>query len=100
MSHWYRRTGVALMLDVHVQPGAARTEVAGLHDGRLKLRLAARATDGRANAALVAFIAARLGVAKRDVSIESGLSSRRKRVRVIAPTRAPETLLGAARAEA
>ena len=84
------------MLDVHVQPGAARTEVAGLHDGRLKLRLAARATDGRANAALVAFIAARLGVSKRDVSIESGLNSRRKRVRVIAPAHAPETLLCAA----
>ena len=88
------------MLDVHVQPGAARTEVAGLHDGRLKLRLAARATDGRANAALVAFIATRLGVSKRAVSIESGLTSRRKRVRVIAPAHAPETLLRAGGAEA
>ena len=55
-------------------PGAARTEVAGLYGGRLKLRLAARAVDGKANAALVEFIAERLGAARRDVTIEAGLS--------------------------
>lgn len=84
------------MLELHVQPGAARTEVVGLHDGRLKLRLAARATDGRANAALVEFIAAQLGAAKRDVSIEAGASTRRKRVRVSGATRPPEALLAQA----
>ena len=96
MSDWYRRAGERLVLEVHVQPGAARTEVAGLHDGRLKLRLGARAIDGRANAALVEFIAARLGVAKRDVTIESGASSRHKRVQVIGAIRAPEVLLSRA----
>lgn len=93
MSGWYRRAGERLVLELQVQPGAARTEVAGLHDGRLKLRLAARAVDGRANAALVEFIAARLGVAKRDVTIEAGANSRRKRVQVIGATRTPEALL-------
>lgn len=93
MSSWYRCADEALMLEVHVQPGATRTEVAGLHDGRLKVRLAARASEGRANAALLEFIAARLGAAKRDVSIEAGASSRRKRVRVIGAARAPEALL-------
>lgn len=96
MSSWYRRTGERLLLDVHVQPGAARTGVAGLHDGRLKLRLAARAVDGRANAALVEFIATRLGAAKRDVTIQAGMTSRRKRVQVVGATRAPEALLSAA----
>jgi len=76
-----------------VQPGAARTQVCGLHDGRLKVRVAARATDGRANAALVEFIAAGLGVAKRDVLIEAGTTSRRKRLQVIGATRAPDVLL-------
>ena len=42
------------------------------------------------------FIAARLGVAKRDVTIESGASSRRKRVQVIGAIRAPEVLLSRA----
>ena len=76
-----------------MQPGAARTEVAGLYDGRLKLRLGARATDGKANAALVEFIAVRLGAAKRGVTITAGATSRRKRVRVVGATRAPEALL-------
>lgn len=79
-----------------MQPGAARTEVAGLHGGRLKLRLAARASEGSANAALVEFIAAQLGAAKRDVSIEVGATSRRKRVKVVGASRAPEALLAAA----
>jgi uncharacterized protein (TIGR00251 family) len=93
VSGWFRHAGERLLLEVQVQPGAARTEVAGLHDGRLKIRLGARAIDGRANAALVQFIAERLGVAKRDVTIEAGATSRRKRVQVIGATRAPEALL-------
>lgn len=76
-----------------MQPGAARTQVSGLHDGRLKVRVAARATDGRANAALIEFIAAGLGVAKRDVRIEAGTTSRRKRLQVIGTTRVPDVLL-------
>ena len=82
-----------MLLELHVQPGAARTEVAGLHDGRLKLRLAARAVDGKANAALTEFIAQRLGAAKRNVTIEAGAASRRKRVSVIGATQAPDVLL-------
>lgn len=69
-----------LVLELHVQPGASRTEVAGLHGERLKIRLAAPASDGRANQALIEFLARELGVAKRDVRIASGAASRRKRV--------------------
>ena len=78
-----------------MQPGARRTEVAGLHDGRLKLRLAARAVEGAANAALIDFLAARFGVRKKDVTIESGGSSRRKRVSISGARCAPESLLSA-----
>jgi hypothetical protein len=68
------------VLELHVQPGAARSEFAGRHGERIKVRLAARAVDGKANEALVEFLAAQFGVAKRNVRIESGLKSRRKRV--------------------
>ncbi len=78
-----------------MQPGARRTEVAGLHDGRLKLRIAARAVEGAANAALIDFLAERFGVRKKDVTIESGESSRRKRVSVAGARCAPESLLSA-----
>ena len=69
-----------MILELHVQPGASRTEFAGRHGERIKLRLAARALDGKANAALVEFLAAYYGVPKRNVRIEAGLKSRRKRV--------------------
>lgn len=69
-----------MILELHVQPGAARSEFAGMHGERIKVRLAARAIDGKANEALVEFLAAHYGVAKRNVRIVAGLKSRRKRV--------------------
>ncbi len=56
--------------------------VAGMHDGCVKVRLAAPPVDGAANAALVEFIAERVGVAKSRVRIVSGETSRRKVVEV------------------
>ena len=69
-----------MILDLHVQPGAARSEFAGKHGERIKVRLAARAVDGKANEALIAFLAEHFKVPKRCVRIESGLKSRQKRV--------------------
>ena len=69
-----------MILELHVQPGASRTEFAGRHGDRIKVRLAARAVDGKANQALVEFLAEHYKVPKRSVRIESGLRSRQKRV--------------------
>jgi uncharacterized protein len=68
------------VLELHVQPGAKRTEVTGMHGERIKVRLAAPATEGRANAALIEFLAEAFGVARRDITILSGTKSRDKRV--------------------
>ena len=84
--------GDRLLLQVHVQPGASRTEVAGLHGDCLKIRLSARAVEGEANACLVEFLAEALGVAKRAVSIDGGAASRRKRVAIESPAHGPEVL--------
>ena len=65
-----------------MQPGASRSEFAGKHGDRIKVRLAARAVDGKANEALVEFLAAHYGVARRDVRIVAGLKSRQKRVEI------------------
>jgi uncharacterized protein len=65
-----------------VQPGAARSEFAGKHGERLKVRLAARAVDGKANQALIDFLASHYGVPKRSVRIVSGFKSRQKRVEI------------------
>lgn len=69
-----------MILDLHVQPGASRTEFAGKHGDRIKVRLAAPPQDGKANAALIEFLAAHYGVPRRNVRITSGLKSRQKRV--------------------
>jgi uncharacterized protein (TIGR00251 family) len=71
-----------LVIELHVQPGAKRSEVVGMHGERIKIRLAAPAHDGRANAALIAFLAQELDIPKRNVCIEAGLGSRQKRVLV------------------
>ena len=65
-----------------VMPNAKRTEVDGLHDGALRLRLAAPPIDGRANEALVAWLAKSLGVPRRDVEVLRGEATRRKQVAV------------------
>lgn len=70
-------------ITVYCQPGARETALAGLHDGKPRIRLKARPVDGEANAALVAFVAGRCGVPRASVSIASGLAARIKRVAVI-----------------
>ena len=65
-----------------MQPGAKRSEFAGRHGDRIKVRLAARAVDGRANEALIDFIASHYGVSRQSVRIVSGLKSRQKRVEI------------------
>jgi uncharacterized protein (TIGR00251 family) len=71
-----------VILELHVQPGAARSEFAGTHGSRIKVRLAARAIDGAANEALIEFLALHYRVPKRSVRILSGLKSRQKRVQI------------------
>ncbi|HEX2183916.1 MAG TPA: DUF167 domain-containing protein [Chloroflexota bacterium] len=67
---------------VYVTPRAGRTEVAGERDGALWVRLAAPPVGGAANAALIEVMAERLGVPRGAVRLVSGMSGRRKRVRV------------------
>lgn len=72
--------GVSIQL--RVQPRASRDAVVGLHEGAVKIALTAPPVDGEANDALIAFLARRLGVPRRDVVLERGASGRTKCVRV------------------
>ncbi len=91
---WRREDGAALVLALHVQPGASRTGVAGTHgaagDTRLKLRLAAPPVDGKANAELRRFLAEVFGVPLRQVVLVRGATSRQKSVRIESPARRPD----------
>ncbi len=93
MSAWYRRNGEVLTLTLHIQPGAKRTEVAGLHGVALKIRLAAPPVEGRANEALLKFIAESFGVPLRQVELKQGGQSRHKVVAITGSKVEPENLL-------
>lgn len=86
------RAGVP-WLAVSVSPSARRTQADGLHDGALRVRLAAPPVDGKANALLVAWMAAELGLPQRAVRVVRGELSRRKWVSIEAdPARLSEWL--------
>lgn len=81
---WYRydpERGL-LSLDLHVQPNARRTEIAGLHGGRLKVRLAAPAVEGMANQLLVGFLADKFDLKGGQVMIRRGSHGRTKTVEI------------------
>ena len=75
----------AVLVSVHVMPNAARTQIQGLHDGALRVRLHAPPVDGKANLALQAWLAETLGVPKSAVELVRGGTARRKQLRVAAP---------------
>ncbi|WKZ66741.1 MAG: DUF167 domain-containing protein [Flavobacteriales bacterium] len=90
MPDWIAEQEGAIILSVHAQPGAKRTEVAGVHGDALRIRLAAPPVDGQANEALITFLAGAFGVPKRQVDLLSGHASRSKRVRVNGATKRPD----------
>lgn len=93
MSDWLRiSSNGSITLTLHIQPGARRTECAGVHGDALKIRLAAPPVDGKANAELIAYLAERLKLGRSAVVLKSGQSSRRK---VLALTGCPPEAVAA-----
>jgi uncharacterized protein (TIGR00251 family) len=79
---WRELSAGTCVLTLHVQPNARRTEVTGVQDGALRLKLAAPPLDGQANEALIAWLAKELGVAKRSVRLRRGAAARHKQVEI------------------
>jgi uncharacterized protein (TIGR00251 family) len=82
MKTWLKCSPDGIRLTLHVQPGAKKTDVAGEYGEALKIRLAAPPVDGKANAALIAWLALRFSVAKRDVALLAGDKNRHKIVAI------------------
>lgn len=89
MATWFRWDGPDLILHLHIQPRAARDEIAGPHGDNLKIRLTAPPVDGKANEHLRAFLGKLCGVPKSQVTVLSGETGREKRVRIAAPRQLP-----------
>ncbi|MBX6393820.1 MAG: YggU family protein [Burkholderiales bacterium] len=92
---WYSRTAQGWRIAVHVQPGAKKSEVAGLHGERLKIRVAAPPLEGRANEALIAFLAEKLALPRARVRVAKGGQARTKLVEIDDPNADPGRLLEA-----
>jgi uncharacterized protein (TIGR00251 family) len=88
----WRRIGAdgSIVLELHCQPGARRTEVVGAHGNRLKVRLSAPPVEGRANEALVNFLASSFGVPRQNVTLVRGQAGRSKTVRIASPAARPD----------
>lgn len=71
-----------LTLQIHAQPNAKSTAATGFHGDALKVRIAAPASDDKANAALLIWLAETLGIARNSLRIKSGATSRRKVVEI------------------
>ena len=71
-------TADGVQVRIHAQPRARRSELAGIHNGALKIKIAAPPVDDAANRAIVDFFAALLDVPKSRVRIAAGLKSRSK----------------------
>lgn len=93
MADWYQLKEDRLTLNVHVQPGAKRTEVIGLHGDALKIRVAAAAVEGQANTRLLEFLRKAFKVSASRISLKHGEHSRRKVVEIQGSPLAPETVL-------
>jgi uncharacterized protein len=76
----------SITFTVRVVPRASRSEIVGELDGAVKVRVASPPVDGAANAELIKLFAKTLGVAKSDVEIVSGQTSKTKQIRITGVT--------------
>ncbi|MEO7733857.1 MAG: DUF167 domain-containing protein [Kofleriaceae bacterium] len=73
---------MSVTVDILVQPRASRAKIGPMHDGRIKIAVTAPPVDGEANAAVIELLAKQLGIARGDIEVIAGASSRRKTVRI------------------
>ena len=92
MPAWCSVLPGAIRLAVQIAPNAKKTEVIGVLDDALKLKLQAQPIEGKANEALIRFVADTLGVRKSAVAITHGQTNRRKLLEVSVPGLAVETV--------
>ena len=77
---------MSISISILVQPRASRPKFGPRHDGRIKVAVTAPPVDGEANAAVIELLAKTFDVARSDVTIISGLTGKRKTVRLVGVT--------------
>ncbi|HEY0263042.1 MAG TPA: DUF167 domain-containing protein [Granulicella sp.] len=82
MNDYVQDAADGCVLRVKVHPGAKRSAVTAVLGESLKIALSAPPVDGKANDALIAFVAEALGLPKARVMLTSGMTSRSKTLRI------------------
>ena len=72
-----------VIFEVKVQPGAAKNEIVGVQGDVLKVKINAPPVKGKANKALISFLAEKLAVRKSEIEIMSGHTSKIKKIKVL-----------------
>lgn len=81
-----------LVLYLVIQPKAAKDEVAGVLEGRLKIRITAQPLENQANLHLQKWLSKAFKVAKNQVILEKGSQSKQKQFRIMRPKHIPTWL--------
>jgi uncharacterized protein (TIGR00251 family) len=89
---WCSALPGGVRLSVQITPNAKKTEVIGVLDDALKLKLQAQPIEGKANEALVKFLAGALAVPKSAVTITHGQANKRKLIEVLSATLTPQAV--------
>jgi uncharacterized protein (TIGR00251 family) len=82
MTHVFREANGAVTFAVKVVPRASKNEIAGIQGDSIKVRLTAPPVKGKANSALIKFLAEKFGVSRAQIEIVSGETSKRKIVQL------------------
>ena len=80
-------------MKIYVQPGAKHNEITGLYNDALKIRLTTPALAGRANTALVKYIAELFDVPRANITLKRGETSRHKTIEIHHSRVNPDDLL-------
>ena len=89
---FYRWEGNDLILALHIQPRSSQSKIVGMQGERLKIKIMAPPVDGQANAEIYQFLSKLFGVAKSQIILLSGQTSRDKIFRVPAPKKLPQEI--------
>ncbi|MFA5293446.1 MAG: DUF167 domain-containing protein [Phycisphaerae bacterium] len=71
-----------VVFNIKVAPGSSRTDIAGIYNGMLKVRLSAAPEKGKANHALIKLLAEKFDIPKNQITITAGLTSKIKQVSI------------------
>lgn len=82
---WIKKHDKGTLINLYIQPGASKSELAGIHGDRLKVKIKAPPREGEANESLIEFIAEVLGISKAKVHLIRGKASRQKDLLVEVP---------------